>query len=121
MALFTLVLLLHFVHAAVGVSAEHLATEEAQHGRLAIITIHHVVGTPGRERGKRWTVNANIICTTATLIHVAQNFQGANFSCFSRIGPPTSKIYHMCRCIDNKNLSHVQVYRQQKFSPNYAN
>ena len=41
----------HIMHTTVRVSAEHLATEEAQHSCLAIISIHHVVGTPGqRER-----------------------------------------------------------------------
>ena len=40
---------LHLKHAAVGVGAEHLSTEETQHGRLTVITIHHMVGTPAEE------------------------------------------------------------------------
>ena len=40
---------LHLKHAAVEVGAEHLPTEETQHGRLTNITIHYMIGTPGRE------------------------------------------------------------------------
>ena len=40
--------ILHLKHAAVGVGAEHLPTEETQHGHLTNITIHYMIG---RERG----------------------------------------------------------------------
>ena len=43
---------LHVVHTAVGISAQHLTTEKAEHGRLAIISIYHMVRAPGMERGR---------------------------------------------------------------------
>ena len=41
-----LLLVLHVRHTAVGIGTEHLATQETQHGRLAIVTVHHVISTP---------------------------------------------------------------------------
>ena len=45
--------ILHLKHAAVGVGAEHLPTEETQHGHLTNITIHYMIQTHERERGSR--------------------------------------------------------------------
>ena len=48
---------LHLKHAAVGVGAEHLPTEETQHGRLTNTTIHYM---EGRERvGGRESAGGN--------------------------------------------------------------
>ena len=43
--------ILHLQHVAVGVGAEHLPTEETQHGHLTNIIIHYMIGAPGREGG----------------------------------------------------------------------
>ena len=46
LVIFLLLVVLHVCHAAVGIGAEHLATQETQHGRLPVVTVHHVISTP---------------------------------------------------------------------------
>ena len=59
LVIFLLLLVLHVSHTAVGIGAEHLAAQETQHGRLSIVTVHHVISTPdcrgggGREGGRK--------------------------------------------------------------------
>ena len=45
-----LLILLHVRPTAVGVGAQHLATEKTQHGSLSVVPIHHMIGTPDWRR-----------------------------------------------------------------------